>query len=182
MSAALGFGMSKSNSSQATQGESGVSGPDRALATGKAFDTLGGISPLIQQFLQDVPQLSLTPQGLTQGQGSLANSLVSNAATGLFNKFSASGAGRGQLNPLNLSNVIGSASERAAASVLPQLITTSGQNTLFNTTAGQNTRGQGIGFLQNLSSLFTNLTQGSSQSSEGRSAAKSFNVSTAGGL
>jgi len=183
MSGSLGGGFSHSTSRQDSSGESGVSAVDRGIATGGAFSTLEGLGPQIQSFLQNIPQLQLNEQGLTSGQAGMANSLVSGAANSLFSKLSGSGALRGQLNQRNTSGIIGSASERAAASVLPQLIQTSGANTLFNTTAGQNTQGAGIGFMQGLASLFSGLaTGGSSQQGSGNSSANSFNFNSSGGI
>jgi len=173
---AISGGGGSSRSAQSSEGEAGVSGPDRAFATGRAFNQLGELGPIIASFMQNVPQLQLNQQGLTSGQAGMANSLVSGAANSLFSKLSGSGALRGQLSERNTSGIIGSASERAAASVLPQLIQTSGANTLFNTQAGQLTQGAGIGFLQQLASQFGDLAKGgSSQNSEGSSSASNFN-------
>lgn len=171
----MGFGVSGSSGSSdsSSRGESGVSGPDRALATGGAFDVLQGLGPQIASFLQNVPQLNLT-NGLTPGVSGLANQLVTSSANSLFNRLSSSGALRGQLRPANTSAIIGSASERAATSVLPQLTTQAQNNELFNVTSQQNTQAQGLAFLQNLAGLFTGLTKGSSQSSEGTASNSSF--------
>jgi len=177
----LGGGEGSSRSEQSSSGESGVTGANRAYATDAAFSQLGALGPIIRSFMQNVPQLQLNQQGLTSGQAGMANSLVSGAANSLFSKLSGSGALRGQLSERNTSGIIGSASERAAASVLPQLINTSGANTLFNTTAGQNTQGAGIGFLQGLASQFGDLARGgSSQLGEGSSSANNWNFAAQG--
>ncbi len=176
MSGSGAFGFSRSKSKQSSQGESGVSREDRALATEQAFNTLAQLGPIINQFRADVPQLSLT-NGLTPGAASLAGSLVNNSAQNLFSKLSGSGALRGQLNPANTSSIIGSATSQAVAQALPQFIEQARGNELFNATAGQQTQAQGIQFLQGLASLFSGLTEGSSQSSKGKSSAFGFNTS-----
>lgn len=180
MSGSAGFGVQRTSSSQSSSGESGVSGPDRAQATGEAFRVLSGLEPQILNFMQNPSMLNLT-NGLTPGASNLAGQLVSDQAKQFFSKLSGGGALRGQVSPANTSSLIGSATERAVASALPQFIDQARTNEFFNATSAQNTQAQGLGFLQNLVSLFTGLTQGSSQQSSGSSKGFGLNFSGGGG-
>ncbi len=176
------FGVSKSGGTQRSSGESGVSRDDRRFATGEAFEVLRSARPLVEQFFSNVPQLNLT-NGLTPGVANLAQQTANNTANTLFSRFSGSGASRGQLRPANRAGIIGNATERATAAVLPQLTQQAQQNELFNTTSQQNTQAQGLQFLQGLANLYTGLTAGGSQKSKGRTSAFGLNggVSNGGG-
>ena len=171
------FGKSSSNSR--SSGESGVSAVDRGRAAGGAFQTLADVRPIIDQFLSNPSMLNLNSSGLTPGAQNVANNMVRTGVLDQFNKLSAGGALRGQVNPQNTSNIIGNATERAVASALPQFLQQAQGNEMFNATSNQLTQGQGINFLQGLASLFTGLTQGSSQESTGSS--KAFNIAMSGG-
>lgn len=175
----LGFGFNKSNQSSSSSSESGVARKDRGLAAGEAFRVLAETEPLIKAFYGNVPQLNLT-NGLTPGASNLAGTLVDAKARDFFSKLSAGGAADGQVHPQNTSNVIGSATQRAVESVLPQFIQQAQANELFNTTSQQNTQAQALSFLGNLAQLFQGLTQGSSARSQG--SASSFGMNTSGGI
>ena len=180
MSGAAGFGVQRSSGSSQSSGESGVAGPDRATAAAEGLQTLGGLKPIIESFMQNPAMLQLT-NGLTPGASNLAGQLVSDQAKQFFSKLSGTGALRGQVNPANTSSLIGSATQRAVNAALPQFIDQARLNEVFNATNPQNTQAQGINFLQQLASLYTGLTQGSSQYSSGSQKSFGIGMSASGG-
>jgi len=164
----LGFNFNKSSGKQKSSSEQGVSPANRAIAFGEATRSAGDLESRITGpggFLSNVPQLDLGSTGLTKAQESQAGFFTNLLGKSLFSKLSAGGALGGQTSQANTSSIIGSASERAAASIIPKTLELSGANQLFNTTAKQNTDVLGFEFLQNLLSIFRDLSIGGSTSS-----------------
>ena len=181
MSGAAGFGVQRSSGSSQSSGESGVSGPDRATAAAGGLQTLAGLEPIIESFMQNPAMLQLQ-NGLTPGASNLAGQLVSDQAKQFFSKLSGTGALGGKVHPANTSAIIGSATQRAVNAALPQFIDQARLNEVFNVTNPQNTQAQGINFLQQLASLYTGLTQGSSQQSSGSQKAMGLQMQASGGV
>lgn len=172
---------SKQKSSGNQSSESGLSSLDRAAAADLSFENLQQLGQQIEAFNKGGPSLlNLDNKGLTPGVSNLAGDLVKTGVTDMFNKLSAGGAARGQLSPKNTSGIIGSATQRAVQSALPQFINQAGQNELFNAQAPQQFAMQGISQFKDLISLVQNMFEGSSskgsQKSSGFSVGGSANV------
>ena len=174
---------SKQKSSGNQSSEAGLSGEDRAAAADLAFENLEKLGQDIEAFKQGGPTLlNLDQNGLTPGAANLAGNLVQQGVTSHFNKLSAGGAAKGQLTPKNTSGIIGSATQRAVQSALPQFINQASQNELFNAQAPGQFAQQRMSQFKDLISLIQNLTEGSSskgsQKSSGFSAGGSVEKSS----
>ena len=136
-----------------------------------ASKRLFGLSDVAEDMVrnQALPQFNVGANGLFKEQEGWANSFANN----LFSKFSGNAAARGQLSPMNISNVVGGALTNAAGTILPMI----SQN-LFNAKLiPEQIRTQRF---QNAMSPVQALIQGLGSSSTGASDASGFNVGGGG--
>lgn len=176
----LSGGFSSSKNKSKSTSTFGVGKEERQRAAQEGLDFIPNtLLPQVQDFATRVPLLSLTPQGLTQAQSGLAGNLVDSQFRNFFNKFSARNATRGQVSPQNVTGTIGSATQRAVESALPQFLSLAKENEMFNVQSPQNTQAQAIAFLKDIGQLFSLFTQGGEQKSKG--SGSSLSVNFAGG-
>lgn len=174
-------GVSGSSQSSESESRSGVSQANRNKATDRTFNLVDTLLPQIQAFSQNVPTILTNPTtGLTPQQTNLVGNLVQSGVNSQFNKLSAGGALKGQMSPKNTHALVGTSTERALTSVLPQFVDIQQQNQLFNTTSAQNTQAQSFQFLQNLGGLLLGLTQGSEGNSQSSGSSFGFNFGVGG--
>ena len=155
----MGFSSSGSQSSQ--ESYSGVPKElrGRAASTGLSFlDNI--LQPRILAFSQQVPQLQLSPYGLTTPTQNLFDRALQQSAIRNFSNTSANIAQLGGLRPDNLTGIVTEASRRAANDLVPTFAPISESNVRFNTTAPQSTQAATIGFLNALGQLYAAFTQG----------------------
>lgn len=172
----IGGGGSKQKSK--SKSSSGVDKDDRGMATQELFSLIEQILlPQIQQYRDSAPQIAVNSvTGMTPQQTNMARSMVDTGIRQQFNKLSGGGAMKGQLSPKNTSALVGSSTERAVESVMPQFATMAQENLKFNTTSQQNTMGNAAGFMQNLAGLLLGLTQGSEGMQSGSGNSFNFNA------
>lgn len=131
-SGAFSFNKNKSKS----KSEFGLNRDDRDLSFDTFFPEFQKLPGFISDFRSTpAPQLNLGLTGLTSSQEGMAQRLLAPALRQQTNLVSANNALRGQVSPLNFSNVVQGASERALTKVLPQFIDQAGRNELFNVTS-----------------------------------------------
>ena len=149
---------SESDSQQ--KSNSGFNENEKSLASVTAYDGLANLFTSADDFYRrkSIPQFTMSERfpGLFKEQEGFANAFANN----LFSKASGTTAARGQLSPLNFSNVVGSALTNAAPTLLPLI----GQNLQNQMLLPEQIRTQRI---QNVLSPLQALIQGLGSNSSG---------------